>query len=287
MTAEFEHVSDTALLVAAARAIETERQDGLVHDPFAARLAGEKGMALARSVAVGLDWMTFGIGLRSHFIDELLMHALGQPNISTVLNLGAGLDARPYRLDLPRDLRWIEVDFAAMVDYKAAILANKQPRCRLERISADINNESERREVLASASAASSGTLMITEGLLMYLPAETLRSLATEAIVARAFKFWLFDVTSPYLQRLAHGGTFDRIHKLRAETHLEGEEILKVFNENGWAAREHRGWIADSGKVAEQRVKAMAKALADRNEALPAPQPADDVSGIWLYEPKR
>ena len=47
---EITHVSDTALLVAGCRAIESERPDALVRDPFAARLAGERGRAMFNSV---------------------------------------------------------------------------------------------------------------------------------------------------------------------------------------------------------------------------------------------
>src|SRR5579884_3410155 len=126
MQPEIEHVSDTALLVAACRALETELPDGFVRDPFAGRLAGERGKAIATSVPqVGL--MQLGVGLRSHFMDELLGVAMGD-GVDTVLNLGAGLDTRPWRLDLPADLRWIEVDFPAMLDYKAAALAGAEPR---------------------------------------------------------------------------------------------------------------------------------------------------------------
>ncbi|MBZ5621004.1 MAG: class I SAM-dependent methyltransferase [Acidobacteriia bacterium] len=47
------HVSDTALMVAACRAMETVRPDGLVRDPFAGRLAGARGMAIARALPAG------------------------------------------------------------------------------------------------------------------------------------------------------------------------------------------------------------------------------------------
>ncbi|HLH15823.1 MAG TPA: class I SAM-dependent methyltransferase, partial [Bryobacteraceae bacterium] len=47
---EIAHVSDTALMVAACRALETECADGFVHDPFAARLAGERGMAILQAL---------------------------------------------------------------------------------------------------------------------------------------------------------------------------------------------------------------------------------------------
>ena len=35
------------------------------------------------------------------------------------MNLGAGLDARPYRMELPETLRWIEVDYPQVIDWKA------------------------------------------------------------------------------------------------------------------------------------------------------------------------
>ena len=64
MSDAISHVSDTALLVAAARAAETAMEDGLVRDPYAAKLAGERGMAMARSGSPS-RWRSFGIGVRS------------------------------------------------------------------------------------------------------------------------------------------------------------------------------------------------------------------------------
>ena len=60
-THEIAHVSDTALMTAACRAMETERPDGLIRDPFAAQLAGARGMAIARGLD-RLEMMCFGIG---------------------------------------------------------------------------------------------------------------------------------------------------------------------------------------------------------------------------------
>jgi O-methyltransferase involved in polyketide biosynthesis len=61
---QIQHVSDTALMVAACRAIETARADGLVRDPFAERLAGARGDAILRGIS-GWQLMCFGIGVRS------------------------------------------------------------------------------------------------------------------------------------------------------------------------------------------------------------------------------
>src|ERR1700731_4225387 len=94
---EITHVSDTALMVAACRALETESDDGFVHDPFAARLAGERGMAILRALPHP-EMMRFGLGVRSRFLDDLLLEALVSEQIPTVLSVGCGLDTRPWRL---------------------------------------------------------------------------------------------------------------------------------------------------------------------------------------------
>ena len=103
-THEIAHVSDTALMTAACRAMETERPDGLIRDPFAAQLAGERGMAIGRALAGGLDRMCFGIGIRSRFLDKLVLDTVAEHGIATVLSIGAGLDTRPWRLELPATL---------------------------------------------------------------------------------------------------------------------------------------------------------------------------------------
>jgi O-methyltransferase involved in polyketide biosynthesis len=61
---EIAHVSDTALMTAACRAMETV-------DP-AESLSGARGMAIANNLP-GLERMRFGVCLRSRFLDELLL----------------------------------------------------------------------------------------------------------------------------------------------------------------------------------------------------------------------
>src|ERR1035441_10415002 len=104
---EIAHVSDTALMTAACRALETERPDGLIRDPFAAQLAGERGMAIARALPA-LDSMCFGTGIRSRFLDELLLDTISAHGFATVLSVGAGLDTRPWRLEIGRAERRVE-----------------------------------------------------------------------------------------------------------------------------------------------------------------------------------
>jgi methyltransferase (TIGR00027 family) len=273
-----EHVSDTALLVAAARALESARPDGLICDPFAARLAGDRGMALVKNVPVP-EWMELGLGLRTRFLDELLGVAIAD-GADSILNLGAGLDARPWRLDFCSDVRWTEVDFEEILDYKYAALEGTAPHCRLERRNADLNNTSERQGVMANAASGARRPLLISEGLLMYLPAETVHALAAEAHQA-GFHFWLMDCSSPALLSRAHGDAVEQINRVRADSHLEGPQIREVVEQHGWKALDRRLFIEEAPKLALERILKIIQA-----EGRPPEPPVNDGSGVWLSHPE-
>jgi len=282
--ADILHVSDTALMVAACRALETDRPDGLVRDPFAGQLAGERGMAIAQGLAQtradgrGLDMMRFGVGIRSRFLDELVLDVTTRRNVAAVLSLGAGLDSRPWRLDLPESLRWIEVDFPAMLDYKGAIMAQHQPKCRLERLSADLNDPSQRSAVFAAAGSAPA--LMITEGLLMYLPADTIDALAVEPPRMSGIQYWLTDLISTDFRGLAQMDC-QSIDNVRAAGHLNGEQILEIALRNGWTSAEWRNYVMDAWQAAPERVQELARNASASGKKL-TPPPPGDPSGVRL-----
>jgi methyltransferase (TIGR00027 family) len=273
------HVSDTALMVAACRAMETARPDGLVRDPFAERLAGARGMSIARGVP-GIEVLCFGVGVRSRFLDDLVTHTVTTQPIETVVSVGCGLDTRPWRLDLPSGLRWIEVDFPDMVEYKAAAMASEGPKCRIERVAADLNDPSQRQAVFPAAGPGPA--LMITEGLLMYLSAETVEALAAESTAMSGIHHWLLDLHSPELARRMGMDSRKTIQDVRAAGHLDGSQILEVLRRNGWIPIRHRSYTRDSMEVAPERVRAAVEARR-RAGGDQLPPLADDPSGVYLF----
>ena len=273
---EITHVSDTALMVAACRALESECQDGFVNDPFAARLAGERGMAILRELPRP-EMMRVGIGVRSHFIDELLLTALAAQPIATVLCLGCGLDTRPWRLELPPDLRWIEVDFADMLDYKDGLMATEIPRCRRERIAADVNDPAQRRNLYAAVGPAPA--LMITEGLLMYLPAATVHALAVEARQQSGIAHWMADINTSAFAK-AINVDMPAVRHLQASDFLEGEQILDVVSREGWVTAARRSYLTDLG-FAMERIRRL---MGDRPQPSgPPPVAPDDPTGVHRF----
>src|SRR5436190_1700661 len=95
-----QHVSDTALWVAYYRAEESERTDALFHDPYAKRLAGERGRRIAENMGPSARYTRWTLVIRTVLIDRFIAAAV-HDGVDTVVNLGAGLDSRPYRLGLP------------------------------------------------------------------------------------------------------------------------------------------------------------------------------------------
>ena len=274
---EITHVSDTALMVAACRALETECADGFVHDPFAARLAGERGRAILEAQPRAL-MLRFGIGVRSRFVDELLLEALASGGISTVVSIGCGLDTRPWRLELPPELRWIEVDFADMLDYKDSLMAAETPRCRRERLTADVNDTAQRQAIYAAVGAAPA--LMITEGLLMYLPGATVEALAAETCRESGISQWISDVTTSAFATAIGMDTNQSVRQVQAEDFLHGEQILETVQRHGWATAARRSYITDTAFAMERARKMMG----DRPQAsTPPPFAATDPTGVHRF----
>ena len=142
------NISDTALLAAIYRARETERPDAVFRDPFARRLAGERGDQIAKSMPFS-ERATWAWITRTYAYDEFIKQQVRE-GVDMVVNLAAGLDARPYRMSLPASLHWIEVDLLGILDYKEEILRSEKPACILDRVRLDLSDVAARRQLFAA-----------------------------------------------------------------------------------------------------------------------------------------
>jgi methyltransferase (TIGR00027 family) len=235
------NVSDTARWMAAYRATETRRPDALFRDPYSDLLAGERGHAIAatapRLTRSGWWWIT-----RTKLIDDLVIDAVAG-GCDRVLNLAAGFDTRPYRLQLPEALEWIEVDLPAMIDEKQDLLADEHARCQLSRVAVDLADASDRGAFLADAGSGARHVLVITEGLLLYLSAQQVAALADDLHRAR-IDSWITDLIAPVILRrmMRQMPGLDR-----AQMVFEAAEGVAFFEQRGWTV----GTICSILKAAE------------------------------------
>jgi methyltransferase (TIGR00027 family) len=191
-------VSDTAFLTAAHRASETERPDAAFRDPFARRLAGARGAEVAGVIDARHGW---AFTARTWLVDRIVAQEVRR-GADMVVNLAAGLDARPYRLDLPASLRWIEVDLPAMLAYKAPLLEGERPRCALERVPLDLADRDARVRLFEDLGRRAKDALVLAEGFLFYLTEEKAAALARDLAAAPGFRRWAFDLASPGLVQI-------------------------------------------------------------------------------------
>lgn len=194
-------VSDTARWVAFYRAMETERPDAIFRDPYARRLAGERGKAIVDGMRQGRS-MAWPMIVRTAVLDELITRCLTNDGVDCVLNLAAGLDARPWRMPLPPTLKWIDVDHPVMIDLKTTELAAEQPQCQYEAVRLDLADGVARRALFSRVASASKRVLVISEGLLIYLPTEAVTELARDLHAQPKFGLWLTDLASPALLKM-------------------------------------------------------------------------------------
>lgn len=181
-------VGTTAVMVAAARARETESADPLIRDPYARLLVtgadtgvwekflGEAmqqriGAADPEAAAMFANMLGYQ-AVRTHFFDSFFAEAAGA-GVRQIVILASGLDSRAYRLSWPEGTVVFEIDQPKVLEYKSATLAEHgvRPSADCREVAIDL-----RQDWPAALKAAgfdpARPTAWLAEGLLMYLPAE-------------------------------------------------------------------------------------------------------------------
>jgi methyltransferase (TIGR00027 family) len=243
-----EHVSDTARWVAMYRAMESERPDAHFNDPFARRLAGEKGADIVSTIKDGRS-MAWAMIVRTQLFDEIIMAELRTDGIDLVLNLAAGLDARPWRLDLPPTLKWIDVDLPDILRYKLETLADAKPRCVYEAVEADLTDATVRRELFARVGARSKRALVVTEGLLIYLTDADVSALATDLHAIPSFARWVIDLASPRLLKMMTKSWGSAVAKGNAPFLFAPASGTDFFRELGWEERAFHSTMEEAQRL--------------------------------------
>ncbi len=184
-----ESVGSTAVLVAAARATETEQPDALINDPYARLLVDGVGASLpwqnlleedvisrigefdAEAAAIVRHMRNYQ-AVRTHFFDAFFTEAAAA-GIRQVVILASGLDSRAYRLQWPAGTRVFEIDQPKVLEYKAATLAEHGvlPSAERTEVAVDLRLDWPA-ELKRAGFDPQQPTAWLAEGLLMYLPAD-------------------------------------------------------------------------------------------------------------------
>ncbi len=233
------HVSDTARWVAVYRAMESARPDALFRDPFAAKLAGEQGERIVDSMKYGRR-TAWAMIVRTQVFDEEILDTIKREQVDLVLNIAAGLDARPWRLDLDPELRWVDVDFPEILAYKAGIIGDAKPKCHYESRGVDLRIAADRDALFAELGANAKRVLVIAEGLLIYLTPADVEGLARALAAVPSFGWWIIDLANPILIEFMSKSWGQEVQRGNAPFQFAPAEGTAWFTPMGWKERRVR-----------------------------------------------
>jgi methyltransferase (TIGR00027 family) len=226
------NISDTALWAAHFRAEETKRPDAMFRDPYAEKLGALQGTEMARALPDGESHAWAWVA-RTYLFDQILQKEITD-GADLIVNCAAGLDARPYRMQLPANLLWVEADLPEILAYKKERLAADQPTCQLERIAVNLADLEARRRFLASLANRGKRGIVLTEGLLIYLASEEVAHLARDLSGVDSLQRWILDMHSPRLLAMMQRRTGKALEKAGAPFQFGPAEGPNFFSPNGW-----------------------------------------------------
>jgi methyltransferase (TIGR00027 family) len=244
--AQVRNVSDTALWAAHFRAEESRRPDALFHDPYAEKLGAQRGGEMAGALPQGLSHAWAWVA-RTYLFDQILQKEIAD-GADLIVNCAAGLDARPYRMQLPSSLQWIEADLPGILVYKKELLANDKPTCQLERIAVNLAEAGERRRFFEAISNRGKRGLVLTEGLLIYLSAEEVAQFAEDLSGIASLQRWILDMHSPRLLAMMKRNTGKALEKVGAPFKFGPAEGPEFFRPHGWAPIQVEGLLHTSAR---------------------------------------
>jgi methyltransferase (TIGR00027 family) len=169
----------TALMVAAARAIETHRHDSLAQDMYAEHFVLAAPACATWPVRIQQVpegdanplWGRFAryFGLRTRVFDDFLVGAANDGTRQVVL-LGAGLDSRAFRLDWPPGCVIYEIDREGVLAYKHKVLNGLSASPKAARVPISIDLRDDWAGALTGAGFdPAAPSVWLAEGLLFYL----------------------------------------------------------------------------------------------------------------------
>lgn len=259
------NISDTARWVAEYRAEETERPDAVFRDPFARRLAGARGRSITGSIPRQMQ-QRWAFITRTYLFDRFIADRIDH-GVDTVVNLAAGLDARPYRMPLPPTLTWIEVDLPELLAYKEGVLSGERPACALERVALDLSDVDARRALFARIDARARRTLVLTEGLLIYLTADGAGQLAEDLATHARVRDWVIDLASPALMQMMRKEMGGRLEEAGAAFQFAPVDGPHFFERHGWRAEDIRSLLKTAARL--KRLPLMLRLMSLLPEASP------------------
>ncbi len=206
-------------------------------------------MATVAGAHPGPRGLAGALAVRTKVFDDLILDTTRTIDADAVLNLAAGLDARPYRLPLPSSLVWIEADRAAILDEKTEVLASAKPACVIERVAVDLADDQARESFFDRVAGAHARVVVVTEGLLVYLDEARVASLA-DGLRARApMRRWILESIAPEVLKRNMQAWGKVLAQANAEWKFAHRDGFDFFRPRGWSPIVRRPFMVEARRL--------------------------------------
>ncbi|MBA7628375.1 hypothetical protein ES703_35856 [subsurface metagenome] len=116
-----------------------------------------------------------GLNCRTRYIDDVLNNAIKE-GVGTVVNLGAGMDTRAFRIPGIENIQYFELDFPELQKVKRSYIDKKigELPSNVSLVPIDFNSQDLGEELKKAGYTLSSKTLFIWEGVTQYISKEAI-----------------------------------------------------------------------------------------------------------------
>jgi methyltransferase (TIGR00027 family) len=257
-------VGQTALFVAAARALEARKPDALAVDPYAelfCRAAGgpwadvldgieDDGPTYSRLKSEFGEFFVNFQGARTNYFDAYFRQAAAA-GVRQIVLLAAGLDSRAYRLRWPDGAVVFELDQPLVLDFKRETMSRHgdSPLAERREIAVDLRDDW-MQALTDQGFDPSRPSAWIAEGLLIYLTAAAQQQLFNGIDALASSGSWLAVEEAVPMPRQAFEAKRDEEHAAG----LDETFFTLVYNEQHAPAESYfsaRGWTAATTSLSD------------------------------------
>lgn len=221
-------VAETSLIATYLRACDARAKSPVLGDPYAEGVVARVDYDFAKLGRGGSNAQVIAARARQLDVwtrDFLTAHPDGQ-----VLNLGCGLDSRPLRLHVPTTCRWVDIDQPEVIALRRRLY---DLPAEVTTLGASVTDPSWWERVDSQRA-----TLLMAEGLLMYLTGDEVHALLQRAVAHLPSGTVVFDGVASWMVTLSRRASAMQRLGLRYSWSLEDLE------------RCHRGlWLIDDVSV--------------------------------------
>ncbi|MBD2505236.1 class I SAM-dependent methyltransferase [Anabaena azotica] len=213
----------SAPLMAAYRAVESQRNDRLFDDPFAAKLVTPEAQKIALEDPEE-EGRAF-LAVRTRFFDDFL---LGSASVAPqIVNLGAGMDTRAFRLNWTQETKYFEIDYPEVLNYKNEILKDVPTICSRYSIAVDLTDTNWVELLLQQGYDRNIPSVWLLEGLIYYLGETEAHSLLKTIAELTTIDSWIgLDL----LNHLCKDSTYDEFYQGYFRSGFDNpEELLAAY----------------------------------------------------------